>query len=155
MNPWVNVFLLIPAFFIIAIILLIRIKGKLENRIYHFRHEGIILQTSLAIYRLREAEGRWTASLGLALLTGKRLVVLDRTQTKAFECTFAAADGKTCELAAIENSRRMLVRCFCRGSGRELLIKVRNPDAWKLEFSRLQSDPASDPASDLSSDRST
>lgn len=139
MNPWINVILLIPAVFIVFIIVLIRIKGKLENNIYRYRHEGVVLQTSLALFRLSEKNKRFSISVGLALLTGERLIVFDWKQMIVFECEFQSETNRLCNLRSLKNKKNVAVQCHCQPTQRELILNVRNPDAWELEFSRLRS----------------
>jgi hypothetical protein len=139
MNPWINIILLIPAVFIVLIIVLVRIKGKLENNIYRYRHEGVVLQTSLALFRLGEKNGRLTVSVGLALLTGERLIVFDWKQRIVFDCEFQSEKNKLCNLQPLKNNKSVIVHCHCQTPLRVLILTVRNPDAWDLEFSRLRS----------------
>ncbi len=139
MNPWINVILLIPALLILGVIVLVRIKGKLENRVFLYRHEGIVLQTSLTLFKIRNENERWHISFGLVLLTGERLIVLDWKQNTVFECEFQSVNNKYCELSPMPDDRNIFVRCQCARMQRELTLKVRNPDAWNLEFSRLRS----------------
>lgn len=139
MNPWINIILLVPAFLIAATIVLIRIKGKLENNIYRYRHEGIVLHTSLALFRLRNEGERRSVSLGLVLLTGERLIVFNWKQRVVYECEFKSCGNRACDLRVSANKKNVVVRCECSEKHRELVVNVRNPDAWKLEFSRLQS----------------
>lgn len=139
MSPWINVILLIPAFFIIFIVVLIRIKGKLENNIYRYRHEGVVLQTSLALFRLGEKNERLSISVGLVLLTGERLIVFDWKQRIVFECEFQSEKNRLCNLRPLKNKKNVIVHCYCQSTQRELILNVRNPDAWDLEFSRLSS----------------
>lgn len=138
MNPWINVILLIPAIIILGIILLIRVKGKLENKIFRYRQEGIILQTSLAIFKSHIENERWHTSFGLALLTGERLIVFDWKEKITFECWFHSSEHTICQLELIENKKSVRVKCYCKPEVREMILNVRNPDAWKLEFSRLR-----------------
>jgi len=142
MNPWINIVLLIPAIIIVGIIFLIRIKGKLENKIFLYRHEGIVLQTSLALFKLRSGGGRRLPMLGLALLTGERLVVLNRNQKPVFECKFdpaARTTGEKCTLQTSPDKKSIIIRCRCESEEREVMLNVRNADAWQLEYGRLSS----------------
>jgi len=139
MSPWINVILLIPAVFIVLIIVLVRIKGKLENNIYRYRHEGVVLQTSLTRFRLGEKNERLSISVGLALLTGERLIVFDWKQRIVFECEFESEKNRLCNLRPLKNKKNVVVHCRCQPMERELILNVRNPDAWELEFSRLRS----------------
>ncbi len=139
MNPWINVILLVPAFLIAGIIILIRIKGKLENNIYRYRHEGIVLHTSLTIFRIRSEDERWHVTFGLVMLTGERLIVFNWKQRTVFECEFQSSGNRTCDLRLSPDKKNVIVRCLCNLLPRELALAVRNPDAWKLEFSRLRS----------------
>ncbi len=139
MSPWINVILLIPAVFIVLIIVLVRIKGKLENNIYRYRHEGVVLQTSLVLFRLGEKNKQMSKSIGLALLTGERLVVFDWKQRIVFECEFQSEKNRLCNLKPLKNKKNVFVHCYCQATQRELILNVRNPDAWDLEFSRLSS----------------
>jgi hypothetical protein len=139
MNPWLNIIFLIPAIIIAGSIILIRIKGRLENQIFRYRQEGIILQTSLAFFKLRESDDRWRLSIGLVLLTGKRLIVLDWRRETVFECVFHVCEEHRCHLRPTDDRGKVTVTCNCKARKRELMLNVRNPDAWALEFSRLRS----------------
>lgn len=139
MNPWINIILLIPAFLIAGIIVLIRIKGKLENNIYRYRHEGIVLHTSLTLFRLRNEGERRIVTLGLVMLTGERLIVFNWKQRIVYECEFRSSGNRACNLRISANKKNVIVRCECSERPRELAVTVRNPDAWELEFSRLRS----------------
>lgn len=138
MNPWVNVILLIPALLILGIIVLVRIKGKLENKVFLYRHEGIVLQTSLTIFKLRNEHEPWHISFGLVLLTGRRLIVFDWKQKTVFECAFHSRENNHCDLRPTLKNKTVIVRCQCEPVPRELTLRVRNPDAWGLEYSRLR-----------------
>ncbi len=137
MNPWINVILLIPALLIVGIIVLVRIKGKLENKIFPYRQEGIVLHTSLTIFKIRDENERWRISFGLVLLTGHRLIVFDWRRKNVFECKFRSLEKKYCELDSNPDGKNIIIHCRCGRGQRDLTLKVRNPDAWKLEFSRL------------------
>lgn len=137
MSPWVNIVLLIPAGIIVGIIILIRIKGKLENKIFHYRHEGLILHTSLVLYRYREGKEGWRRSLGLALLTNERLILFNWNQEVTFNCTFTASPVERCNIKPIGHAKQILIECHCTDAPRELYLNVRNADAWRIEFLRL------------------
>jgi hypothetical protein len=143
MNPWVNIILLIPALLIVSTIILIRIKGRLENKLFLYRHEGIVLQTSLVFFKMRMQHSRWERSLGLALLTGERLIVFNWNQKPVFECEFQSADERMCDLEITKDKKNVIVCCECGTYPKEIALTVRNPDAWKLEFSRLRSHESS------------
>ncbi len=140
MSPWINIVLIVPALIITGTILLIRVKGKLENKVFLYRHEGIILQTSLTLFRIRNHSGVRRMSLGLALLTAERLIVFDWKQKAVFECEFQSSthgEEKNCKLHPNPKKNHIAVHCTCGNLDREITMSVRNADAWRLEFSRL------------------
>lgn len=139
MNPWINIILLFPALLIAGTIILIRIKGKLENNIFRYRHEGIVLQTSLTNFKIRNENDRWRVSLGLVLLTGERLIVFNWRQKPVFECESQSPNAGACDLRIAGKKNKVTVHCQCGSQPRELALNVRNPDAWRLEFLRLRS----------------
>ncbi|GEM_PF-1396330 len=142
MSPWVNIALIVPAIIIIGSIVLIRIKSKLENKIFHYRHEGIILQTSLAFFLMRNPDDLRRRFMGMAILTGERLVVFNWKQIPVFECEFHGAgtdEPERCELRPGTDKKNITVYCRCEKTERQITMGVRNADAWQLEFSRLRS----------------
>jgi hypothetical protein len=137
MNPFINILLIVPAILIIGTIFLIRIKGRLENNVYRYRHEGLVLQTSLVLLRIRREGRPWRLSLGLAILTNERLIIFNWRNAIIFDCSFLPETQQTCSLKSTENTKGILVGCDCDSGLQEISLRVRNVDAWVLEFSRL------------------
>jgi hypothetical protein len=137
MNPLVQILLIVPLIILVGVVYLLRIKNRLENHIYRYRSEGIILQTSLTIFHVNKSSGKKRASLGIVLLTNQRIIILDWHEKTAFDCLFVSPAGVV-RSASIGRDKKSITILRREGNDEEAAeINVRNPEAWMSELNRL------------------
>jgi hypothetical protein len=139
MNPIIQLLLIFPLIVLGCAIYLLRVKNRLENHTYKYRPEGIILQTSLTIFRINRGSGKNRLSLGLVVLTHGRIVILNWREKVVFNCDFASRTKEGCS-ASVHREGKSIAIVKKSGDGNiSIEVNVRNPEAWITELKRLLS----------------
>jgi hypothetical protein len=139
MNPIIQVLLIIPLVVLACAIYLLRVKNRLENHTYKYRPEGIILQTSLTIFRINRSSGKNRLSLGMVLLTHERIVILNWREKVVFNCDFGLRAGEVCSASVHRDGKSITIVKESGNDNISIEVNVRNPEAWSTELNRLLS----------------